>query len=851
MGKKKKPSFRGLKSQTKPQAVNPRGDSLAIEAIEAFIHGNIDRAYEIIKQPTIEDPRKISDFHELLETKKRISPQDSEAGTDQDYQTQGSNQVEPKSGAGSESPSNWQDIEELLANEGLSADIALYPDSTYTPQVTQKLCEAFAEEDDPEIKKRKLVAVCKICLNQGELDSFEAVYTKYISHEIDNRIQFLKGAAQENLAAGRNGEARRIFEVLIGLDGFNSDYINDVGLTHYREGEDERAIEYFDKAISLSPENLHAHHNRALAHHNLKDYEKAEKGYHRALSCLPTYPWSYTNLARLLEDVNRFEESEQYHRLSISTGEANGIMQENFGSYLKRRNRYQEAITHYVKAIELGLTPHIVNFQIGHCQIGLGEYNNATHTWLKCLEEDPKNSNYAFQCGWVYNRTRMYDLAIDYYTQGSKLDPGNLSCYSNCLYLSNFSGGYSVENEFEYGKLWEKNYKNLNPGEYLGKYEFERKRLGGRKLKIGFITAELGNHAIAYFLKPILQNIDENKFELYGYDSGNRSDPKTEEMRSLFSFVRDIHEINDEEACNLIRNDELDILFETTSHMRSNRMGVLLRRAAPIQAHTIGYHGTSGISQLDYFVGDTIVTPLKNQTHFLEKIYQLNRTWVCYDIDEASNVPDINWSNTNRSVRLGCFNNLEKVSDETLENWAQILLKIKNSSLILKDGLTNADVVRERILGVLENRGVTADRIEWIGYAASWQEHMNLYNTIDVALDTQPLNSGTTAFDALAMGVPIVSLPGNRMGSLLTASILTGLGKREWIANSPTELVDKVEFLVSNQSQEARKSLRALYLNSMLCDAKNMAKEFMRAIDSMTKEWHKEKVSPGNSSDTD
>jgi predicted O-linked N-acetylglucosamine transferase (SPINDLY family) len=89
------------------------------------------------------------------------------------------------------------------------------------------------------------------------------------------------------------------------------------------------------------------------------------------------------------------------------------------------------------------------------------------------------------------------------------------------------------------------------------------------------------------------------------------------------------------------------------------------------------------------------------------------------------------------------------------------------------------------------------------------------------------------------------------MGSLLTASILTGLGKREWIANSPTELVDKVEFLVSNQSQEARKSLRALYLNSMLCDAKNMAKEFMKAIDLMTKEWHKEKVSPGNISDTD
>ena len=170
MGKKRKPSFRGLEAQSKSQVINPREDSLAIEAIEAFIHGNIDKAYEIIKQPTVKDPRKTSEYPDLLDAKKTISPLSSEAGTDQHYPTQGSKQFEAKPDA--DSGSNWKDIEEILENEGLSADINLYPDSTYTPQITLKLCEILETEEDSDIKKKKLVSACKICLRQGELESF-------------------------------------------------------------------------------------------------------------------------------------------------------------------------------------------------------------------------------------------------------------------------------------------------------------------------------------------------------------------------------------------------------------------------------------------------------------------------------------------------------------------------------------------------------------------------------------------------------------------------------------------------------------------------------------------------------
>ena len=815
-------------------------EALTIEAIEAFIHGNIDKAYEIIKQPIAEDPRKTSEYPDLGGGTQTIAQRESEnKGNLLTNLT--TNQERSKRESDQATQTYRQAIEDLLRNEGLPEAIDSFPDTLYNTPIATSLCTEFQKNAEDETRNKKLIALCKICLIQEQFQAFESVYARAISRDRSQKILFIENAGTERLNCGDNNNAREIYEYLARLDNKNSSYVNDIGLTYYREGDNIKAVDYFDKAIKLNAENLYSHHNRALAYHNLKDYEKAERGYHRALSCLPTYVWSYTNLARLLEDVHRLDESEQYHRLSLATSDGGGVIQENFGGFLQRRHRFQEAINHYNKAIEHGQTDHAMKYHIGHCQIGIGEYNNAIETWVNCLTSEPTNSSYAFQCGWVHNRARKYQKAIEYYAQASKLDPSNLSCYSNCLYLSNFSGQFPVEREFEFGVAWEKNYKDLNPGSYLAKYDFERKPLFGRKLKVGFITAELGNHAIAYFLKPVLHNLDKEKYELYGYDTANRDESKTQDMRSQFSVVRDVHAISDEEACNLIRNDELDILFETTSHMRSNRMGVLLRRAAPIQAHTIGYHGTSGISQLDYFIGDAVVTPAKNQEHFLEKIYQLNRTWVCYDIDEAQALPDISWSNANRLIRLGCFNNLEKVSDECLENWAQVLLKLSQSNLVLKDGMTNADVVRERIISGLARHGISEERIEWTGYVASWKEHMELYNTIDVALDTHPLNSGTTAFDALAMGVPIVSLPGDRMGSLLTTSILTGLGKRDWIATSASELVEKTDYLVSIQSEAERKSLRQLYLNSMLCNGKNMGEEFGKAMDSMTKAWHQEK----------
>ena len=215
-----------------------------------------------------------------------------------------------------------------------------------------------------------------------------------------------------------NQEARRIYEYLLTLSKDDSSYHNDIGLTHYREQSHSVAIEWFDKALELNSENLFAHHNKALANHAIKNYPEAEKGYHRAISCSPAYTWSFTNLARLLEDTSRYEESEQYHRLSTILDNQTPLFQENHANFLHRRSRYQEAIVHYDRSIELGATKHAINFEKGHCNIGIGNYREAISLWQQCTEDEPTNSQYHFNLGWIYQRTKSYEKALACYKKG-------------------------------------------------------------------------------------------------------------------------------------------------------------------------------------------------------------------------------------------------------------------------------------------------------------------------------------------------------------------------------------------------------------------------------------------------
>ena len=272
--------------------------------------------------------------------------------------------------------------------------------------------------------------------------------------------------------------------------------------------------------------------------------------------------------------------------------------------------------------------------------------------------------------------------------------------------------------------------------------------------------------------------------------------------------------------------------------MRGCRLGIFARRAAPVQCHYIGYHGTTGLTEMDWFIADAELLPPRYDSHFREDIWRLPRLRLAYKGDPA--LPESRWTpSPDGTIWLGSFNNLTKVREEALGLWAKVMNAIPESKLLLKDRLAQDLAVQNRIRTELGRHGISASRVEFAAPVPDWAAHMVLYDRLDIALDAIPLNSETTAFDALWMGVPLVALEGNWVGGRMASTILKALGKPEWIAHSDDEYVAIVAALAHDV--EGRKALRAtqraLISNSPLCDADGLTRALEDAFGAMFDRW--------------
>jgi predicted O-linked N-acetylglucosamine transferase (SPINDLY family) len=234
---------------------------------------------------------------------------------------------------------------------------------------------------------------------------------------------------------------------------------------------------------------------------------------------------------------------------------------------------------------------------------------------------------------------------------------------------------------------------------------------------------------------------------------------------------------------------------------------------------------------MDYVLGDPYVTPDAESWHFTEKILRLPETYACFTppnhILELASLP----ARLNSYITFGCFNNLNKINDPVIELWSEILHAIPASKLILKTRLLADYTICELIRGKFTSKNITHDRIILEGPAKRYDLLLG-YNRIDIALDPFPYPGGTTTAEALWMGVPVLTLRGDRFLSHVGESIAMNTGRPEWIANDKDEYVEKAVYFASDISRLStiRNSLREKVLLSPLFDAKRFARNFENAM---------------------
>jgi predicted O-linked N-acetylglucosamine transferase (SPINDLY family) len=360
------------------------------------------------------------------------------------------------------------------------------------------------------------------------------------------------------------------------------------------------------------------------------------------------------------------------------------------------------------------------------------------------------------------------------------------------------------------------------------------------RIRVGYVSPDFRDHAVATFFEPLLGAHDRAVFEVFIYHTVPTVDDVTRRLQRRADHWFGSRVVSDDELLAQVRADRLDILVDLAGLSSQNRLGVMARRGAPVQATFIGYPCTTGLTRIEYQIVDGITDPPGAEAFSTERLARLPHCLLCYapppGCPEVTPPPSLvrGADGEERGFTFASFNTVGKTTDFTLGLWARVLEGVPGSRLLLKaSGLSDA-AMHERFIARAEAAGIARDRLVLLGHTPRL-EHMAAYAAADVCLDPFPFNGATTTCDALWMGVPVVTLRGDRHVARASASILTALGRPEWIAGSEDEYVRIAAELAGNPDglAQERSSLRERMRTSPLRDAAGYAK----AVEALYRSW--------------
>jgi predicted O-linked N-acetylglucosamine transferase (SPINDLY family) len=344
--------------------------------------------------------------------------------------------------------------------------------------------------------------------------------------------------------------------------------------------------------------------------------------------------------------------------------------------------------------------------------------------------------------------------------------------------------------------------------------------LQGRRLRIGYVSPNFSRHSVGYFIEPVIRHHDREKFEIFCYYAHDKSDDTTARLRTRADHWRDIPQTDGAEFAQMVRADGIDVLVDLAGHSKSNRLAGFAHRPAPLQITWLGYPDTTGLPVMDARITDAIADPVPQSDAFnSERLLRIAGGFLCYQPPSDSPPVGVN-INAPSVVVFGSFNNIAKLTAGTLRLWCEILDAIPGSRLVLKSASLNFTETADRVIEAFEQFGIAGGRIDIRGWVARREQHLALYEGIDIALDTYPYNGTTTTCEALWMGVPVVTRAGDTHMSRVGASLLHAAGLDDLVTHDGTDYVETAVALAGDEARrrELRSILRQRLEQSTLLD---------------------------------
>ena len=587
-------------------------------------------------------------------------------------------------------------------------------------------------------------------------------------------------------------------------------------------------------AVRLSPSSLQAWSKLAELQARSGRHDEAIASYQAALALDASNVQTLNERGNALQAAGRLDEAMAAYRQMQAIAPEHAHAHNNIGSVLQAQGQIEQAVQHYRRA--LAIDPHFASahFNLGTVQLLLEKLDDSLIHFSHTIENDPQFYAAHNNLSATLSKLGRIDEAVAACRHAIGINPAWNEMYSNMLFALTHSAGTDPATLFRehqgYGEQFETPLRALWP---------RHRNLPDpeRVLRIGIVSADLNNHAMANFITPVLENLmHAARLEVVVYCNNKVNDHITAHLRAVVGRWHDVQDLPDDALAQLIGQDGIDILIDLSGHTGYNRLLTFARKPAPLQATWMGYPMTTGMLAMDYYLTDRHFSPpglLDEQ--FTEKLLLLP---ACAPYVPSPEAPAISPAPAlvNGHVTFGSFNRANKISRDVVARWSSLLRAVPTARMLVA-GMPSEQITA-MLRGWFDEEGIAAERLSFHA-VTDIQNYLVMHRLVDVCVDTWPYTGGTTTLHALWMGVPTLTMVGQTLPSRVGAAILGHLGLDQFIAQDEADFMQKGVAIASDIAAlgQLRTDMRARLNNSAAGQPALIAAGLENALRSIWQRW--------------
>ena len=605
-------------------------------------------------------------------------------------------------------------------------------------------------------------------------------------------------------------------------------------LAHHQAGRLAVAAPLYARVLAAEPKNFDALHLAGFLSLQQQHTADGVALLQRACAVNPRHAQCALRLAHGLKSLGRLAEARTAAVHATALDPAGGDAHFCLGELTGKIDGFAAAVPHFRRVTELQPAAPDGWANLGIALAQTRGHAEALACFDRALALDPANAPALTGRALALQETHRLAEAVAGYAQVLAQNPRHHEARSARLLALHYLDGVNRETLFAEHRA----FGAAVVSGAASAQKFPNSPAPDRRLRVAFLSPDFRTHSVANFIEPLLAQLDRAQFEIFLYHDHATLDAMSERLRAHAATWRHFAGQPDDIVEAAIRADAPDVLIDLAGHTGFNRLPLLARRLAPVQATYLGYPDTTGLAAMDYRLTDALADPAGDADSFAtERLLRFAPCAWTYqppaEAPETATPPSL----ANGHVTFGCFNNFSKVSDDTVRGWAGVLAAVPNSRLLLKnhglDHPAQAGVLAKRFAAL----GLKPLHIELLGRTPGTAAHLALYARVDVALDTFPYHGTTTTCEALWQGRPVVTLAGDRHASRVGASLLTAAGHPEWIARDWADYARIAAALACDAPRRSSLAggLRAALRDSALLDHAGQAERFGAALRSAWK----------------